>query len=116
MPLEIDQTSLGELAKIITQVCASMRKSVLEDEYSEQEKDIREQSLTEIKTAVTWTLHYIEYYRELKRQDPTLLLEDIANLLELERTAGKDSEYFSGGTQLVNHIRKQNDQVESAGE
>jgi len=116
MPLEIDQTSLHELAEIITQVCASMRKSVLEDEYSEQEKDTREQSLTEIKTAVTWTLHYIEYYRELKRQDPTLLLEDIAHLVELERIAGKDSDYFSGGTQLVNHIRKQNDQVESAGE
>ena len=105
MPLEINAASLQELAGILTDVCSTMRKSVLEDEYSEQEKDIREQSLTEIKTAVTWTLHYIEYYRELKRQDPTLLLEDIAHLVELEKSAGKDSEYFSGGTQLVNHIR-----------
>ncbi len=117
MPMEIDPANLRELAAIITEVCSTMRKAVLEDKYSSEEKLERAESLIQIKTAAEWTLRYIDYYTALVEisNDPEIIGE-YARLTEILQPSDDDSEYFSGGKQLVKQVRKQYDQDESAGE
>lgn len=113
MPLDIDMENLEMLEKIIKEISHSIRVDLLQDKYDRVEYERRYELLSSMRTALTWTVNYFDYYRVYEGVDPTQLLREIDSTIQMVGGDGSETEYFTRSASLVKLLREQHDKDES---
>ena len=112
MPLDIDMENLETLERVIKEISQSMRIDLLQDKYERAEYERRYELLSSMRTALTWTVNYFDYYRIYEDSDPIQLLSEIDSTIQMVGGDGSDTEYFTRSGNLVKLLREQYDKDE----
>ena len=114
MPLDIDMENLETLERVIKEISQSMRIDLLQDKYERAEYERRYELLSSMRTALTWTVNYFDYYRIYEDSDPIQLLSEIDSTIQMVGGDGSDTEYFTRSGNLVKLLREQYDKDEGS--